>query len=70
MTEVHYADDTRATYSYDPVGSRTLMHDWTGRYTYTYDERNALHRATNPAGKTVTYSYDETERGTGALIGQ
>ena len=41
-TGQQYQDGTRVTMSYDANGNRTVLNDWTGIYTSTYDQNGRL----------------------------
>ena len=53
-----YQDGTRATMTYDANSRRTVLSDWTGLYTSTYDPDGRLSSVVNPAGIAITYNYD------------
>lgn len=53
-----YPDGSRATFVYDPVGSRSTMRDTTGRYTYTFDELSRMKTVALPSAQRLTYAYD------------
>ena len=53
-----YQDGTRATMTYDADSRRTVLSDWTGLYTSTYDPDGRLSSVVNPAGIAITYAYD------------
>ena len=59
LTNVSFADTKTIANTFDGVGNRLTMTDWTGTTTYTYDALNRVLTATNPAGQTITYGYDE-----------
>jgi RHS repeat-associated protein len=63
-TGPRYPDGTRATFVYDSVGRRTMLQDWTGRASSTYDDGGRLRTVTNPAGMRITYSLDAISRRT------
>ena len=44
--------------TYDANSRRTVLSDWTGLYTSTYDPDSRLSSVVNPAGIAITYSYD------------
>jgi len=44
--------------TYDANSQRTVLSDWTGAYTSTYDPDGRLSSVVNPAGLAVTYGYD------------
>ena len=46
------------TFAYDNASRRTLLSDWTGWYTSTYDADGRLSTVTNPAGLRLSYAYD------------
>jgi RHS repeat-associated protein len=54
----HYPDGTRVSFAYDNASRRTLLEDWTGRYTSTYDADGRLSMVVNPAGLRLTYAYN------------
>ena len=54
----HYPNGTRVTFAYDKASRRTLLSDWTGRYTSTYDADGRLSVVVSPAGLRLTYAYD------------
>jgi RHS repeat-associated protein len=58
LTGQKYQDGTRATLSYDAAGQRTVLSDWTGRYTSTLDAAGRLTRVINPAGIRLSCAYD------------
>ena len=58
LTGQQYQDGTRVTIAYDVDSRRTVLSDWTGLYTSTYDQDGRLSAVVNPAGITITYSYD------------
>lgn len=57
-----YPDGTRTTFGYDFNGSRTLMADAIGRYTYLYDALRYTISSKQPFGKSVTYNHDALSR--------
>ena len=59
LTNVAFADTKTIANTFDGVGNRLTMVDWTGTTTYTYDALNRVLTAANPAGQTITYTYDE-----------
>jgi YD repeat-containing protein len=46
------------SHNYDADNQRTVLSDWTGLYTSTYDADGRLSAVVNPAGVAITYSYD------------
>lgn len=62
QTSRAYKDGTRASFVYDKVGNRTLMHDWTGRYTSTFDDVNRQTVAEAPNSKTINLAYDKVSQ--------
>jgi RHS repeat-associated protein len=58
LTGQQYQNGTRATMTYDASSERTVLSDWTGLYTSTYDPDGRLSTVVNPAGLAITYSYD------------
>ncbi len=58
LTGQQYQDGTRLTFTYDSDSRRTLLSDWTGSYTSTFDADSRLSTAVNPAGLVITYAYD------------
>ena len=50
LTGQQYQDGTRATMAYDANDQRTVLSDWTGSYTSTYDPVGRLSSVVNPAG--------------------
>jgi len=50
------------TYTYDAAGHRTVMADATGLTTSTFDPLYRTSLVANPAGKTVSYTYDLADR--------
>jgi YD repeat-containing protein len=57
-----YPDGSRVTMAFDAIGNRTKLHDSSGRYTTVWDSLNRERSVKNPAGKTITYSYDGASR--------
>jgi YD repeat-containing protein len=49
---------TIATMTYDALSRRTLLADWTGLYTATYDPDNRLIGMVGPTSIPITYAYD------------
>ena len=47
-----------ATMTYDASSQRTVLSDWTGLYTSTYDPDGRINSVVNPAGIAITYTYD------------
>ena len=45
-----YQDGTRLTMTYDAASRRTVLNDWSGLYTSTYDSDDRLGSTVNPAG--------------------
>ena len=58
LTGQQYQDGTRATFTYDANSRRTVLSDWTGSYTSTYDQLGRVSSTVNPAGIAITYAYD------------
>ena len=58
LTGQQYQDGTRVTLTYDANSQRTVLSDWTGAYTSTYDPDGRLSSVVNPAGLIITYGYD------------
>ena len=58
LTGQQYQDGTRLTNTYDANSQRTVLSDWTGSYTSTYDPDGRLSSVVNPAGLAITYGYD------------
>ena len=50
LTGQQYQDGTRASMVYDANSQRTVLSDWTGSYTSTYDPVGRLSSVVNPAG--------------------
>ena len=57
LTKRQYPNDTRVSISYDDVGNPKNIDDGIGRWTLTYDKVYRLKTQTDPAGKTLTYTY-------------
>ena len=57
-TGQQYQNGTRVTNTYDANSQRTVLSDWTGSYTSTYDPDGRLSSVVNPAGLAITYGYD------------
>jgi len=57
LAQITFADNSYVLYSYDGVGNRTAMSDWTGTTNWQYD---ALNRAinVNTNGQSTGYGYD------------
>ncbi len=62
LTGQQYQDGTRATFAYDANTRRTVLSDWTGLYTSSYDRGGRLSSVVNPAGIVITYNYDTVGR--------
>ena len=58
LTGQQYQNGTRVTNTYDANSQRTVLSDWTGAYTSTYDPDGRLSSVVNPAGLAITYGYD------------
>ena len=58
MTARRYPDGSRATFTYDATGNRTLMANATGRYSFSYNGNGQTTVSGNPGSKTITYTYD------------
>ncbi len=58
FTGQQYQDGTRVTMAYDANNERTVLSDWTGSYTSTFDPVGRLSSVVNPAGIRITYGYD------------
>ncbi len=58
LTGQQYQDGTRATMIYDADNRRTVLSDWTGAYTSSYDPVGRLTSVVNPAAIALTYAYD------------
>jgi len=50
-----YNDGAQATFTYDPVGQRIVMADWTGITSYSYDADGRQQSVAYPTGKALTY---------------
>jgi RHS repeat-associated protein len=59
LTQRKYPDGSRATFSYDAVGNRTMMANATGRYTTVYNVLQQAARVVQPGNQIVTYNYDQ-----------
>ena len=59
LTSTSYADGKVVLNSFDGVGNRISMTDWTGTHNYTVDALNRMLTDTNPAGQTIAYGYDD-----------
>src|SRR5271170_552204 len=57
-TGQQYQDGTRVTNTYDSNSQRTVLSDWTGSYTSTYDPDGRVSSLVNPAGLAITYGFD------------
>jgi YD repeat-containing protein len=53
-----YLAGERATFAYDPTGSRTTMVDWTGATTYAYDPLKRLISRSDPGALLLSLSRD------------
>jgi YD repeat-containing protein len=62
LTGQLYPTGRRNTYTYDAAANRTVMADLTGSTTTTFDRLYRPLAVANPAGKTVSYSYDPANR--------
>jgi len=54
-----YPDGSRNTFVYDEASNRVRMEDTTGVTTSTFDPLDRRQSVVTPAGKAVTYAYDE-----------
>lgn len=59
LTNVLFADTKTIANTFDGVGNRTHMIDWTGTTITTFDALNRVLTTTNPAGQTIARTYDE-----------
>jgi len=59
LAGIAYSAGTLVTYAFDAAGQQTLMSDWTGPTTYSYEKRGLLSNVANPTGQILTYSYDQ-----------
>ena len=65
-----YQDGTRATMTYDADSRRTVLSDWTGLYSSTYDPDSRLSSVVNPAGIAITYTYRSIAATKGLAMGE
>src|ERR1700678_2507341 len=64
LTGKQYFDGTMLTNTYDANSQRTVLSDWTGSYTTTYDPDGRVGAVVNPAGLVITYGYDAASQRT------
>jgi len=58
LDHISYSDSTSVSYSYNGVGARLTMTDWTGTTTWVLDALNRPTSITDPSGNTIGYAYD------------
>lgn len=57
LSQITYPDNSFVTFSYDNVGNRTVMNDWTGQTVWQYDALNRIIDV-NKGNPDTAYSYD------------
>ncbi len=62
LTAQQYQDGPAATFTYDANSRRTVLSDWTGRYTSSFDPDGRLTSVVNPAGIAITYNFDAVDQ--------
>jgi len=58
LVKVRYPGAEAVSFTYDPVGRRTTMHDASGTTRYAYDIHDRVTSITDPAGHALSYAYD------------
>jgi RHS repeat-associated protein len=59
LDRINYSDSTSVSFTYNGVGARLTMTDWTGTTTWVLDALGRTTSVTDAAGNTIGYAWDE-----------